>query len=231
MTEAWPYLLEELGKMLGEFTIWIADQVGDLTVAAIAWGIGIDDGILKGVKDNWWQIVAFIGSQLRKIPGFDLLMGTGASGTGGGSGPFAAPMGLAAAGAGVVSGVTVPSVQMVPRRRVEDVPHRGVIVAPPVVINVDARGSRDPVEVERAGYRGARRALEEAARERVGRRSSPAAQNGARSSREDTLMGAFGSATFDEIITEALPRATVATDPVHSSVSRRGRARHGLGGA
>ena len=171
MTEGWPALSTELALLSGKLLQWIIDEAPLIAAKAIAWGKSLVTGMIAGIDADWWRIIAFVGQQLRKIPGYELLTGTSASGTGGGSGPFAAPMALGAAGMATVSGVTVPSFSMVPRRPIGDVPNRGVIVAPPVVINVDARGSRDPVEVERAGYRGARRALEEAAREKVGRRS------------------------------------------------------------
>jgi tape measure domain-containing protein len=173
MNEAWPYLQEELAKLLIELSVWILDNADDIAVDTIAWGASMIDGIIDGVEANWWRFVAYLGSKIREIDILRLLTGSAApSGQGGGTGPFTvAPMGLAAAGAGVVSGVTVPSFHMVPRRPIGDVPNRGVIVAPPVVINVDARGAADPLAVERAGYRGARRALEEAGRQRIGRRS------------------------------------------------------------
>jgi hypothetical protein len=175
MDEAWPYMLEELAKMLVAFIQWIIDEGPTIAANAIIWGTKMVTGILDGITGGWWRVAAKVAELMAETlsgGAFGQFFGSGSSsGTGGGSGPFAAPMGLAAAGAGVVSGVTVPSFSMVPRRPISDVPNRGTIVGGAVVINVDARGARDPVEVERAGYRGARRALEEAARERVGRRS------------------------------------------------------------
>jgi hypothetical protein len=174
MTDAWPYMLEELAKLLADLALWIIQEAPGIAADAIIWGTNMVTGILDGITGGWWRVAAKIAELMKETLSGGLygqfFGGGSSSGQGAGSGPFAAPMGLATAG--VVSGIPVtPSFSMVPRRPIGDVPNRGVIVGGAVVINVDARGARDPVEVERAGYRGARRALEEAARQRVGRRS------------------------------------------------------------
>jgi hypothetical protein len=166
MTKGWPLLRDELNKLGDSMNTWMADQAQAILDAALAWGRSVIDGMLQGVQNNWNRLTSWIMDQLRKIPGFNLIFGGGGGGTtGGGTGPFAATTAAAplpAVGIPVarVGAVSVPAVAA----------GRGGVTSV-VAISVDARGAVDPLAVEQAGYRGARAALEEAARANVGRRS------------------------------------------------------------
>jgi hypothetical protein len=87
---------------------------------------------------------------------------------GAGGGPFAATATGYAAAAMPAVGIPVPRM---PPLSMPAVTRGGVVAQTTFAITVDARGAVDPLAVEQAGYRGARAALEEAARANVGRRS------------------------------------------------------------